>query len=175
MRVFRRYFTVDKSFRSTKQILRMAKLGLYLVMGDPSVQQVRFRADYAADAALDTRLYASADQIRATLRRFLGAGPAPEPAPAPAQTRTPRKRERAKPAAAPGLVDARPQGVDQAVLAEQSCASPSSSRGCGSRRAPTPRPARARTRSATRRATAIAPTGWSSRRARTASTTASRA
>jgi len=96
----------------------MAKLALYLVMGDPSVQQVRFRADYAPDAALDTRLYASADQLRATLRQFLGAQPAPKPAPAPAQTRTPRKRERVKPAAAPGLVDARSQGVDQAVLAE---------------------------------------------------------
>ena len=102
MRVFRKYFTVDKSFRSTKQILRMAKLGLYLVLGDPSLQQVRFRADYAADAALDTRLYASADQLRATLRQFMAAPRAPEPVPAPAQTRTPRKRERAKPAAAPG-------------------------------------------------------------------------
>jgi len=118
MRVFRRYFTVDKSFRSTKQIFRMAKLALYLVMGDPSVQQVRFRADYAPDAAIDTRLYASTDQLRTTLREFLDARPAPKPAPAPAQTRTPRKRERAKPAAAPGLVDARSQGVDQAVLAE---------------------------------------------------------
>ena len=136
MRVFRRYFTVDKSFRSTKQILRMAKLGLYLVMGDPSVQQVRFRADYAPDAALDTRLYASADQLRATLRQFLGARRAPK-------RRRPRRRRPGRRASASARSRPPPRGSStparrgstRPCSRSRSCASPSTSRGCGSRRA----------------------------------------
>ena len=44
-RAFGRYFTVDKSFRSNKEIFSMLRLALYLVQESPSVNEVRFRAD----------------------------------------------------------------------------------------------------------------------------------
>ena len=43
----------------------MIRLALYLVQESPSVNEVRFRADDAPNPTIDTRLYASADQIRA--------------------------------------------------------------------------------------------------------------
>ena len=48
-RAFGRYFTVDKSFRSNKEIFSMLRLALYLVQENPSVNEVRFRADEAAE------------------------------------------------------------------------------------------------------------------------------
>jgi len=115
MRVFGRFFQVDKSFRSTKHVVSMIKLAFSLVQGSPSVDQVRFRADYAADAALDTRLYASKDQVSATVREFLE----PEPrAAAPAREHERPRRGHERTARAPGMVDARAAGADQAVLAD---------------------------------------------------------
>ena len=117
MRMFRRYFRVDRSFSSPKQVVSTIKLALSLVQGSPSVHQVRFRARYPADATRDTRLYASSEQVAATLREFM----APERRAAPAREaeqpgRQARGRERTGPV--PGMVDARAAGADQAVLAD---------------------------------------------------------
>jgi polyisoprenyl-teichoic acid--peptidoglycan teichoic acid transferase len=124
-RVFGRYFTVDKSFRSNKEIFRMLRLALYLIQESPSVNEVRFRADPAPDPTVDTRLYASAGDLRQTVREFMNA----EASAKPVQTSKPtaedqesarlrRKRNRNRAATVPGLEESRAQGVDQAVLAD---------------------------------------------------------
>jgi LCP family protein required for cell wall assembly len=124
-RVFNRYFTVDKSFRSTQEIFSMLKLALYLVQKNPAVHEVRFRADQAEDPAIDTRLYASRKDLRRTVDEFMTARSSAKPTqtakPTPADqeaARLRRKRNRNRSAAVPGLEEARAQGVDQAVLAD---------------------------------------------------------
>jgi LCP family protein required for cell wall assembly len=124
-RVFGRYFTVDKSFRSTKEIFSMLKLGLYLIQENPSVNEVRFRADEAENPQVDTRLYASEGQLRQTVREFMNAKSSAKPTvtakPTPADEearRLRRKRNRNRTATVAGLEEARAQGVDQAVLAD---------------------------------------------------------
>jgi LCP family protein required for cell wall assembly len=124
-RAFGRYFEVDKSFRSNREIFSMLRLALYLVQESPSVNEVRFRADEAPDPAVDTRLHASKEQIKTTLREFTNAESSEKPTqtsrPTPADqasARLRKKRNRNKPADVPGLEQARAQGVDQAVLAD---------------------------------------------------------
>ena len=68
-RVFGRYFEVDKSFRSTKEILSMLKLALYLIQENPSVNEVRFRAGESDNPSVDTRLFASQDGLDHHLSR----------------------------------------------------------------------------------------------------------
>src|SRR4029079_12298149 len=100
MRTFRRYFKVDRSFSSTKQVFSMIKLALELVQGSARVPQVRFKAAYAADAAVDPRLYASSEQVAASVRAFMDP-PEPPAAPAPQAARypppQPARRRRARP------------------------------------------------------------------------------
>jgi polyisoprenyl-teichoic acid--peptidoglycan teichoic acid transferase len=124
-RAFGRYFEVDKSFRSNKEIFSMLRLALYLVQESPSVNEVRFRADEAPNPTVDTRLFASADELKTTLREFMNAKSSAKPTqtskPTPADQESARlrkKRNRNKPADVPGLEQARAQGVDQAVLAD---------------------------------------------------------
>ena len=124
-RAFGRYFTVDKSFRSNREIFSMIRLALYLVQRSPSVNEVRFRADAAADPMVDTRLYASKGQLRQTVREFMDAESSAKPTATSKPTaedkkaqRLRGKRNRNKSAAVAGLEEARPQGVDQAVLAD---------------------------------------------------------
>jgi LCP family protein required for cell wall assembly len=124
MKVFGRYFKVDRGARSTKQVLSMIKLAFSLVQGSPSVHQVKFKADYAADAAVDTRLYASKEQVAASVREFMNP-PKPAPATQPeqprqadrsARPRRERSRGRARLGDVPGMVGARAVGADQAAL-----------------------------------------------------------
>jgi polyisoprenyl-teichoic acid--peptidoglycan teichoic acid transferase len=124
-RVFGRYFTVDKSFRSNKEIFSMLKLALYLIQENPSVNEVRFRAEEAPNPQVDTRLYASKKQLRQTVDEFMHAKSSAKPTatakPTPEDQeaqRIRRKRNRNKTAAVAGLEQARSQGVDQAVLAD---------------------------------------------------------
>jgi hypothetical protein len=118
MRVFGNYFKVDRGARSTKQVLSMIKLALSLVQGSPTVHQVKFRADYAADAAADTRLYASSEQVAASVREFMNPPARPTAAAPPATRAERRRRARTRSESVPGMVDARAVGADQAVLAE---------------------------------------------------------
>jgi LCP family protein required for cell wall assembly len=124
-RVFRRYFQIDRSFRSTKEIFSMLRLGLYLVQEAPAVNEVRFRAVESDNPQVDTRLFASAEALRKTHDEFMNAKGSAKPRQTSAPTaadresaRVRRKRNRAKPAAVAGLVEARVQGRDQAVLAD---------------------------------------------------------
>jgi LCP family protein required for cell wall assembly len=125
VRVFGRYFEVDSSFRSTKEIFRMLRLGLYLIQESPRVNEVRFRADEAANPAIDSRLYASEEQLRKTHHEFMHAKGSAKPRQTSEPTaedresaRVRRKRNRNRRAAVPGLEEARAQGMDQAVLAD---------------------------------------------------------
>jgi polyisoprenyl-teichoic acid--peptidoglycan teichoic acid transferase len=124
-RAFGRYFTVDKSFRSNREIFSMLRLALYLVQRSPSVNEVRFRADEAENPMIDTRLYASKRQLRQTMDEFMNAKSSAKPTvtskPTPedkAAQRLRKKRNRNRSAAVAGLEEARAQGVDQAVLAD---------------------------------------------------------
>ena len=124
-RVFGRYFEVDKSFRETKQIFSMLRLGLYLIQESPRVNEVRFRADEAPNPAIDSRLYASKGDLRKTYDEFMNAQGSAKPrqtaAPTQADKESARVRRRAnrnRRAAVAGLEQARAQGVDQAVLAD---------------------------------------------------------
>ena len=122
---FGRYFTVDRSFRSNKEIFSMIRLALYLVQKPLTVNEVRFRADEAENPQIDTRLYASDGDLRRTVQEFMNARSSSKPTatakPTEADTEAQRlrkKRNRNKVAAVAGLEDARAQGVDQAVLAD---------------------------------------------------------
>ena len=125
-RVFRRYFTVDRSFSSTQEIFSMLRLALYLVQRNPAVHEVRFRAEQAEDPSVDTRLYSSKRDLRRTVEEFMTARSSAKPTqtakPTPEDEearRLRRKRNRNQPSrSVPGLEEARAQGVDQAVLAD---------------------------------------------------------
>jgi hypothetical protein len=125
-RVFGRYFEVDESFRSTQEIVSMLKLGLYLIQEEPAVNEVRFRAREGANPAVDARLFASDAQLSKTVREFMNAQGSSKPRQTAEPTREDeesarvrRKRERrSRSSSVPGLVEARAQGVDQAVLAD---------------------------------------------------------
>jgi LCP family protein required for cell wall assembly len=124
-RVFGRYFEVDKSFRDTQEIFSMLRLGLYLIQESPRVNEVRFRALEAENPALDSRLFASKQDLRKTYDEFMNAQGSAKPRQTAEPTeadkesaRVRRKRNRNRQAAVPGLEEARAQGVDQAVLAD---------------------------------------------------------
>ncbi len=124
-KAFGRYFTVDKSFRSNREIFSMLRLALYLIQENPSVNEVRFRADEAPNPAIDTRLYASKGDLKKTVGEFMNAKASSKPVqtakPTPEDeesARLRRKRNRNREATVRGLEEARAQGVDQAVLAD---------------------------------------------------------
>ena len=83
--VFGGYIRVDKSFRSTKTLLGLLKLGAF--MDGSVVQTVRFQATANEDGSY---VDASADQVRETVERFLH--PKPRAATRP---RAPRRSEKA--------------------------------------------------------------------------------
>ena len=122
---FGRYFTVDKSFRSNKEIFSMIRLALYLVQRSPSVNEVRFRASESDNPAVDTRLFASQADLKKTVGEFMHAKSSAKPTatskPTPEDQEAQRirkKRNRNKSSTVRGLEEARAQGVDQAVLAD---------------------------------------------------------
>ena len=124
-RVFGRYFTVDKSFRSTKEIFSMLRLALYLIQASPTVNEVRFSARESANPVVDTRLFASNASLRRTYEEFMNAQASSKPVatakPTPQDkesARLRRKLNRNRESTVPGLEKARAQGVDQAVLAD---------------------------------------------------------
>jgi LCP family protein required for cell wall assembly len=70
-RVFGRYFQVDETFKSTKQIFSMLHLALYLAQKEPKVNEVRFRVDEAANPQVDSRLSTRAGWLRQMYREFM--------------------------------------------------------------------------------------------------------
>jgi polyisoprenyl-teichoic acid--peptidoglycan teichoic acid transferase len=127
VRVFSRYFRVDKSLRSNKQIISMLKLVLYLAQENPKVHEVAFKVSDAPNPQLDSNLYYRDGDLRRSFREFMQVKESDEPrenTAEPAATPESTSRERArrsrerKPSDVPGLEDARREGEDQAVIAD---------------------------------------------------------
>jgi LCP family protein required for cell wall assembly len=127
VRVFSRYFRVDKSLRSNRQIISMLKLVLYLASENPKVHEVAFKVSDAPNPQLDSNLYYRDGDLRRSYREFMQVKESDEPrenAAAPAATperttRKPARRSRERDSSeVPGLEDARREGEDQAVLAD---------------------------------------------------------
>ena len=123
-RVFGRYFQVDESFTSTKELFSMIRLGIFLARENPSINEVRFRADEAENPQVDSNLYASDRDLRRSLREFMNARGSRTPregsAPTAADREFQRVREkrRRRPVADAGLEDASVEGENMAVLAD---------------------------------------------------------
>ncbi|HET8754711.1 MAG TPA: LCP family protein [Solirubrobacteraceae bacterium] len=124
IQVFSRYFRVDKSLRSNKQVLSLLKLAIYLSAKNPKVTEVSFPAYDAPNPQLDSNLYVKADDLRKVYRRFMSLDKAAEPPKdAPEETTSStsggkRKREKASSETVAGLEDTRREGEDLAVLAD---------------------------------------------------------
>jgi polyisoprenyl-teichoic acid--peptidoglycan teichoic acid transferase len=126
IQVFSRYFRVDKSLRSNKQIISMLKLVLYLAQENPKVHEVAFKVSDAGNPQLDSNLYYRDSDLRRSYREFMQVRESDEPRESTAEPAdTPeRPRERARrsrdrrPTEVAGLEDARREGEDQAVLAD---------------------------------------------------------
>jgi LCP family protein required for cell wall assembly len=121
IQVFSRYFRVDRSLRSNKQVLSLLKLAIYLSAKNPKVNEVRFPAYDAPNPQLDSNLYVKSSDLRKVYRRFMSLDKAAVPPPAPAPSKpagSPSKRKRSKSAPVSGLEDARREGEDLAVIAD---------------------------------------------------------
>jgi LCP family protein required for cell wall assembly len=127
IRVFSRYFRVDKSLRSNRQIFSMLKLVLYLSQKNPKVNEVRFRVHDAPNPQIDSNLYSREADLRRSFREFMQAEGSDrpresrsEPTEADREFERVRKRPkvRRKPVEVAGLEDTRREGEDQAVLAD---------------------------------------------------------
>jgi LCP family protein required for cell wall assembly len=125
-RAFNRYFRYDQNVTKTKEIFSLLKLGLYLVQQHPNVHKLAFPAYDAPNPQVDTRLYWKTTDVAKLADDFMQAKGAAQPAatatPSPADQQTLRNRRKRNRTHAPstiaGLVDARTQGENQAVLAD---------------------------------------------------------
>jgi polyisoprenyl-teichoic acid--peptidoglycan teichoic acid transferase len=123
IQVFSRYFRVDASLRSNKQILSLLKLAIFLSAKNPKVNQVKFPAHDAPNPQLDSNLYISKSDLEGVYRRFMSldaeAPPKTTPTPDSTSTSHPAKTKKSvKDAPVPGLEAERTEGEDMAVLAD---------------------------------------------------------
>jgi polyisoprenyl-teichoic acid--peptidoglycan teichoic acid transferase len=127
IQVFSRYFRVDKSLRSNRQIFSMLKLVLYLSQKNPKVNEVRFRVHDAPNPQVDSNLYHREEDLRKSAREFMNARGSAQPRESASEsTATDREFERVrkrpkgrrKRVEVPGLEDTRQEGENQAVLAD---------------------------------------------------------
>jgi polyisoprenyl-teichoic acid--peptidoglycan teichoic acid transferase len=124
IQVFSRYFRVDASLRSNKQVLSLLKLAIFLSAKNPKVNQVKFSAHDAPNPQLDSNLYVNKSDLRTAYRQFMSleGSAAPRKGPVkPVLKQTPprpSKRKDRKASEVPGLEDDRREGEDLAVLAD---------------------------------------------------------
>jgi polyisoprenyl-teichoic acid--peptidoglycan teichoic acid transferase len=129
IQVFSRYFRVDKSLRSNRQVFSMLKLVLFLSTQNPKVHEVAFKVHDAPNPQLDSNLYYRETDLRRSYRQFMqsqeSAEPREEADPPPAPTTTERKPKRKterrsgrESSEVGGLEDSRREGEDQAVIAD---------------------------------------------------------
>jgi hypothetical protein len=123
--VFSRYFRVDRSLNSNKQVFSMLKLVLYLSGKNPKVNEVRFRVHEAPNPQVDSNLYVRKADLRRSYREFMQAeGSAKpressvEPTAEDREFERVRKKRKRRPVEVSGLEDARREGEDQAVIAD---------------------------------------------------------
>jgi LCP family protein required for cell wall assembly len=125
IRVFSRYFRVDRSLRSNKQVFSMLKLVLYLSQKNPKVNEVRFRVHDAPNPQVDSNLYYNKDDLRTSVREFMQAEGSARPREGSAEPTAEdrefekvRKKRKRKPVEVSGLEDTRAEGQTQAVVAD---------------------------------------------------------
>jgi LCP family protein required for cell wall assembly len=124
IQVFSRYFRVDESLKSNKQVLSLLKLAIYLGAKSPRVHEVRFRAHDAPNPQVDSNLYISDNDLKTVYREFMSLkeGEAPKQVsskPANSGSGTSKAHAKHKPAGpVPGLEASRTEGEDMAVLAD---------------------------------------------------------
>ena len=125
IRVFSRYFRVDRSLRSNKQVFSMLKLVLYLSQKNPKVNEVRFTVHDAPNPQVDSNLYYRKDDLRTSFRQFMqsesSAKPREsrtEPTEADREFERVRKKRKREPVEVAGLEDTRAEGQNQAVIAD---------------------------------------------------------
>jgi LCP family protein required for cell wall assembly len=130
-RAFSRYFQFDTNITKTQEVFSLARLGLFLAQQKPTVHKIAFPAYDAPNPALDSRLYFKPSELRQVVQDFMrtkGSVP-PRATTTPsaadqATQRARRKRNRHRSAPQPGLVDARREGENLAVLADPKLAFP---------------------------------------------------
>src|SRR5206468_12230582 len=71
VRIFARYFDVDKSFLQPQTIISMLKQAIYLTGKNAEVHEIRFPATEAPDPVQDTYLYVSHKALRSVYRQFM--------------------------------------------------------------------------------------------------------
>ena len=121
-RIFGQYFQVDKSFRSTKNILSLIKMALFVTSQNAPVNEVRFPARESADPAVNTFLHVSAAGLRRAYRQFMSGVGSTNPRPTPKLTAADKRFRKLKgrsnkPSSIKGLEVTRREGEDLAVLA----------------------------------------------------------
>jgi LCP family protein required for cell wall assembly len=109
-RIFQRFIRVDETFRSTKQIFSLLRLGLHFVQEQPRVGEVPFRVREAPNPQVDSRLFQRRAWVRQAHRRFMALD-------SPAAQRPARRasERRAEPA---GGLEPTSEGDGMAVLAD---------------------------------------------------------
>jgi polyisoprenyl-teichoic acid--peptidoglycan teichoic acid transferase len=124
--VFSRYFRVDESLRSNKQVLSLLKLAIYLSTKNPKVNEVKFRAHDAPNPQVDSNLYVDDGDLKTVYREFMS----PEVSAAPRKeaskrqsadagtTKTRRKSHNRSASPVSGLEDTRTEGENMAVIAD---------------------------------------------------------
>jgi LCP family protein required for cell wall assembly len=124
-RAFSRYFEYDTNITRTQEIFSLARLGLFLAQQKPTVHKIAFPAYDAPNPAIDSRLYYRPEELRRVVRDFMHTkgSPAPRATSTPsasdrATQRARRKRNQHRSRPLPGLVDARREGENLAVLAD---------------------------------------------------------
>jgi polyisoprenyl-teichoic acid--peptidoglycan teichoic acid transferase len=123
IQVFSRYFRVDESLRSNKQVLSLLKLAIYLSTKNPKVNEVKFRARDAPNPQIDSNLYVSDRDLQTIYRQFMNPDATAPPAKADdgdgdGGSAKPKKKKKASDEPVGGLDDARTEGENMAVLAD---------------------------------------------------------
>jgi polyisoprenyl-teichoic acid--peptidoglycan teichoic acid transferase len=123
LQVFSRYFRVDASLRSNKQVLSLLKLAIFLSAKNPKVNQVKFPAHDAPNPQLDSNLYVNRSDLKTVYRQFMSlegsAAPSKGPIEPARSTPVPKPGKAKKKAAeVSGLEDDRREGEDLAVIAD---------------------------------------------------------
>jgi polyisoprenyl-teichoic acid--peptidoglycan teichoic acid transferase len=126
IQVFSRYFRVDESLRSNKQVLSLLKLAIYLSTKNPKVNEVKFRAHDAPNPQVDSNLYVNDGDLKTVFREFMSpegtavkrkSASKPEAADS-GTTKTRKKRRKRADTEVGGLEATRTEGENMAVIAD---------------------------------------------------------
>jgi LCP family protein required for cell wall assembly len=122
--VFARYFQVDDTFRSNKEVFSMLRLVVYLAGQQPKINEVRFRVHDAENPQVDSNLYSKTGWLRQMHREFMStegsATPrksSTKPTRAQRELDKVRKKRKRKAGPVPGLEETN-EGESMAVLTD---------------------------------------------------------